>query len=105
MWEYRARVKSVIDADTLSLAVDLGFDIWHDIRLRVEGLDCPERNTPDGRAASLFAITLLGVPAYVTVRTRFDRSFARYVGAVDLPDGTSYATRLIDAGHGRPHQE
>ena len=28
MWEYRAKVKKVIDGDTVDVDVDLGFGIW-----------------------------------------------------------------------------
>lgn len=98
-WWFRGQVRRVIDADSLSVRVDLGFDVQINIRVRVRGVNCPEDNTPDGRAASLFAMTLLsGSP--ITLRTEHDRSFDRWVADVWLPNGENYAERLIAAGHG-----
>jgi endonuclease YncB( thermonuclease family) len=88
----------------LDLDVDLGFHVHVHVRIRVIGVDAPERNTREGRAADLFAITLLGGAPNVTVRTEFDRSFERWLGEITLPDGTDYAARLIDAGHGVPYE-
>lgn len=42
MYEYRAKVKRVVDADTLDLIVDLGFMVKVDIRVRLFGIDAPE---------------------------------------------------------------
>jgi micrococcal nuclease len=100
MWTYRARVRHVVDADTLDLDVDAGFHVHMHVRVRVIGVDAPERSTPEGKAADLYAITLLASTPYVTVRTELDRSFDRWLAEVTLPDGTDYAVRLIEAGHG-----
>lgn len=104
MYEYRARVRRVVDADTLDLAIDVGFHVTVHARVRVLGLWAPERNTPAGRTADLFAITLLGDSPEVIVRTKLDRSFDRWLGEVRLADGTSYAERVISAGHGTPNK-
>jgi micrococcal nuclease len=42
MYEYRAKVKRVVDGDTLDLEVDLGFTVKVDIRARLFGIDAPE---------------------------------------------------------------
>lgn len=42
MYEYRAKVKRVVDGDTLDLEVDLGFTVKVDIRARLFGIDTPE---------------------------------------------------------------
>jgi micrococcal nuclease len=101
-WTYRAEVTRVIDGDTLELDVDLGFYVHlQHTRIRVLGLWSPERNTPQGAAASLFALALLGANgAGVVVRTELARSFERYVGDVVLADGSRFADRMIAAGHG-----
>jgi endonuclease YncB( thermonuclease family) len=85
---------------TIDLQVDLGFYVQYNARIRVAGVDAPEMRTPEGQAATLWAMTLLGGMPYVTVRTELDRTFDRFVGRIELPDGTDYAERLIDAGHG-----
>ena len=48
MWEYRAKVKRVIDGDTVDVDVDLGFGIWqNNERVRIMGIDTPESRTPE----------------------------------------------------------
>lgn len=42
MWTYRARVIRVIDGDTLDLEVDLGFRVYHQVRVRLADVDAPE---------------------------------------------------------------
>lgn len=44
---YEAEVLRVIDGDTLDLMIDLGFDVHHNIRVRLYGLNTPESRTSD----------------------------------------------------------
>jgi micrococcal nuclease len=67
MWEYRAKVKRVIDGDTVDVDVDLGFGIWqNNERVRIMGIDTPESRTRDkiekkfGLAAKVRLKSLLG---------------------------------------------
>ncbi len=47
MFEYWARVKRVVDGDTVDFEVDLGFGIMTHIRGRLQGVDTPERGETD----------------------------------------------------------
>ena len=67
MWEYRAKVKRVIDGDTVDVDVDLGFGIWqNNERVRIMGIDTPESRTRNkiekkfGLAAKAKLKSLLG---------------------------------------------
>lgn len=42
MWEYRVTVDEVIDGDTIDVTVDLGFDTYKKVRLRLKGVDTHE---------------------------------------------------------------
>ncbi len=43
MYEYRAKVVSVYDADTITVDIDLGFGTWlHDQKLRLYGINAYE---------------------------------------------------------------
>lgn len=97
-WWFRARVHRVIDADTLAVQADLGFDVAVNITVRVQGVDAPELRTPEGKAAAAFVQDLLSDPR-VTLRTEHDRTFARWVAEVWLADGRSLADVLVAAGH------
>lgn len=52
LWQYRALTIRVIDADSLAVAIDLGFHTWIHARVRLARIDAPERNTAAGRAAA-----------------------------------------------------
>lgn len=43
MYEYKAKVVNVVDGDTMDLEVDLGFRIYHKIRVRLLGINTPEK--------------------------------------------------------------
>lgn len=49
---YSAKVIRVVDGDTLQLAVDLGCETWRNLTVRLAGVDCPERGSEEGRAAT-----------------------------------------------------
>ena len=50
MYEYQATVTSVIDGDTIEVAIDLGFHVTIHERVRIYGVDTPERGQQIGRA-------------------------------------------------------
>jgi endonuclease YncB( thermonuclease family) len=83
------------------MAIDLGFDVTFNARIRVKGVDAPEMKTPEGKAATFWAITFLGGMPYVVVRTELVRTFERFVGVITLPDGRDYGEVLVEAGHAR----
>ena len=47
MYEYKCKVKRVVDGDTMDVILDLGFDIHHAVRVRMAGIDTPESRTRD----------------------------------------------------------
>lgn len=53
MYEYGIRFKRLIDGDTFVCDIDLGFGIWLvDQHCRLFGVDTPEKNTTEGKAAA-----------------------------------------------------
>jgi micrococcal nuclease len=53
MYEYGIRFKRLIDGDTFVCDIDLGFGIWLvDQHCRLFGVDTPEKNTDEGKAAT-----------------------------------------------------
>ena len=51
IYVYNAHLDRVVDADTIDLMVDLGFNVKMKMRVRLMGIDAPERYTPEGKAA------------------------------------------------------
>jgi len=47
MYKYNAKVTRVVDGDTVDALVDLGFDTWKKVRIRMMGLNAPESRTRD----------------------------------------------------------
>lgn len=43
MFEYNATVYNVVDGDTIDVEIDLGFKIFTKQRIRMTGIDTPER--------------------------------------------------------------
>lgn len=83
MYEYRARCVHVIDGDTIDVLMDLGFEISHKMRLRLAGVNTPERGQP-GYAEAAQAVSDLILGREVIVRTHKDRQekYGRYLGEV-----------------------
>jgi micrococcal nuclease len=48
---YKAELIRVVDGDTVDLIIDLGFDTLRKERFRLYGIDAPEMNTAEGKAA------------------------------------------------------
>lgn len=104
---YRATLVRVVDGDTADLELDLGFRIAHALRVRLLGIDAPEK-TGGTRAAGEAATRFLGSllwPASegrtLLVRTHKDSqtdSFGRYLAT--LFDGeVNLNARMVEAGH------
>ena len=47
MYKYRAKLRRVVDGDTVDVTVDLGFSIKYDCRIRLKGINAPESRTKD----------------------------------------------------------
>ena len=100
MYEYRATVLRIIDADTVHTRVDLGCDVRLDMTIRLWGINAPEMNTDAGKAAKAALVERMPVGTVVTLRTVKDRreKYGRYLGVFDL-DGLNLNLWLIAADH------
>ncbi len=105
LYEYRATVVTVVDADTIDLEVDLGFYTTTRQRFRLEGINAPENHTDEGKVATAYLRDLLPVGTSVRIETKKDRreKFGRYLATVFLPDGTCVNNMLVQEGHAVPY--
>lgn len=69
LFTFRAKVVRVVDGDTVDMIVDLGFRISVEIRLRLLGINAPERNAPGGTAATEYLKSLLPVGQQTLIET------------------------------------
>lgn len=106
-FEYKhLNVQRVIDGDTIDVMLDLGFSIYHKVRLRLYGINAPEMGTAEGREAKKFLESLIAMEPAVTLRTLKDKTdkFGRYLA--DLRGAHGSLNRLmIDGGHAKPYME
>lgn len=110
---YRAEVVNVIDGDTLDLLVDLGFNIHHSIRVRLNGVNTPESRTSDikekelGLKAKDFTKdwTVRHPVVYVSTVKDKKEKFGRILAQVySDPDKTACLNEdLIGSGYARPY--
>lgn len=102
-YTYRATCKRPVDGDTFLATVDLGFGASIEIKVRIHGVNAPEKNTPEGKLASAYLAELLGGRALVLQSYKDARSFERWVCDVWAdPFEASVAQQIIASGHGVP---
>ena len=97
MYQYEAEVLRVIDGDTLDLFIDLGFKVGFNTRIRMIGIDTPEKWHPYGKVVKAYLQQELeGKKIFLDV-TKKDK-YGRYLGVVYLNknDEQSVNDKLIE---------
>lgn len=90
--DFSATVLAVLDGDTLTVLLQ-----ERTVRVRLSGVDSPEKNQPFGQDALAFTAELaLGRTA--TIREQGIDRYGRLVAAVVLPDGRSLNHEIVAAG-------
>ena len=90
MYEYNAICDRVIDGDTIDARVDLGFNVWTFVRVRLYEIDAPESRTrneelefsiDDGKLLKGFNDTVkeLSVGSKSTVELPAKEAYGEYV--------------------------
>jgi endonuclease YncB( thermonuclease family) len=79
---YKAEVRDVIDADTILLDIDLGFEVIRRQSIRLARIDAPPRDTPNGAAGRRFVREQLAVARTLVVNTHRYDIHRRYVAHV-----------------------
>jgi len=106
MYEYRATVVKIVDADTFDVKIDLGFRMTTEQRLRLLGVDAWEvrgDERTEGLAAKAFVVDAMPVGSTVIIRTEKTGKYGRYLAHVELPDGRDLGETLIKEGHAEPY--
>jgi micrococcal nuclease len=112
LWVFRARAVNVVDGDTIDVVIDAGFRATRVERLRLLGLNTPERKTPTraaGDAARAFAMAWLDLAASdgdewpLVVQTEKSDAFGRYLATIwDRATGRCLNDDLIASGNAVP---
>lgn len=90
---FSGKVVKVIDGDTVDV-----LRAGRPVRVRLFGIDAPEKGQPFGRAAKRCLAELAALKT-VEVRGRTQDRYGRTVGELLLPGGQSVNRRLVAAGY------
>lgn len=112
MYNYKGKVVSVYDADTITIDFDLGFKIhYKDQQCRIYGIDTPELRTKNKKEKELgykardyVRKLILGKELeFTTHKDDKKGKFGRYLVDVVLPNGKSLAKSLVKKGYAREY--
>jgi endonuclease YncB( thermonuclease family) len=97
LWTYRATIDRVVDGDTVDVLADLGFGVGIKVRLRLDRIDAPEMNTPEGKRVKQLLMDALPKGTACLISTAKGDKYGRWVaellvGQVNINDW------LLDAG-------
>ena len=100
-------VDRIVDGDTIDISIDLGFDLTKKERVRLAGIDTPEKRTKDqrekemGYQATEFLEMHLMEATKLTVRTEKDGKFGRMLGWLYKTDEDTMSINqiMIDKGY------
>ncbi len=91
--EFTGQVIGIVDGDTI--------DVLHNgkaERIRLYGIDCPEKKQPYGKKAKWFTSDLVFRKTVTVIIKDHDR-YGRTIGEVILPNGNSLNRELVKAGY------
>ena len=95
---YVGIIEKIVDGDTLDVRIDLGFDVWRLERIRLRGVDTPEMDTAEGKAAREFVVQALSGVASVAFKTYKTDIYARYIADVFYDPAAEDKDELIEKG-------
>jgi endonuclease YncB( thermonuclease family) len=105
LYTYNAELIRVVDGDTVWLKIWLKPGLWLKEKLRLRGLDCPEMDTPEGKAAKKFVEGLMNEAASITITTTKPDKWDRYLSDIFLAPANGEElflnNELLRCGHAR----
>ena len=84
MYVYNAKVNRIVDGDTIDVTLDLGFGVKYDQRVRLAGIDTPEKRTRNaaekvlGIDATDWLTKQLASLSTVIIKTELDGAIGKY---------------------------
>ena len=103
MYEYSAKVRRVVDGDTVDVDIDLGFGIiYANQRIRLYGIDTPESRTRDlvekkfGYAAKEFLTAMLGKDCVLRTHKDGVGKYGRILGEFIVWDSETDSYRSVN---------
>ena len=100
-WNVPATVLRIVDGDTIELMLDLGWKMFHQANVRLQDVDAPEDETPEGLVSEQYVMTLLPIGSRVRILSKGKDRNGRPLGHITLPDGRDLGVELISGGYAR----
>jgi len=108
MYEYKAALVSVYDADTIRCDIDLGFGIWmSNQKIRLYGIDAWEVRGPErelglvAKQATLDQFEKRGVEFILKTIRDTKGKYGRWLGIIMWEDGLNLNDWLVAEGHAK----
>lgn len=104
LYNYAAAIERIVDGDTIDATISLGFRIYHKGRLRMYGIDTPERGQPGWAEATAHLTNLIPVGTQVTLRSYKPElhpkadSFGRWLVEIFI-GGMNVNEAMLASGH------
>lgn len=109
IWNYRCKINRVIDGDTVDAEIDCGFRMTLTQRLRLLGINAPERKTTtkvagDAATDALKELLQTAVDSggWYYIRTEKDDAFGRYLATIYISETLTVNAEMIRVGHAVP---
>tara|TARA_B100000424_G_scaffold19079_2_gene13779 strand:- start:905 stop:1339 length:435 start_codon:yes stop_codon:yes gene_type:complete len=117
MYEYKVKIKRIVDGDTVDVDIDLGFHVWlYNQRIRLHGIDTPECRTSDktekifGNASKDFVEKNIPVGSTQILKSVVDKKgddkrgkFGRILGDFILPNKSMLTENMIKKSFAVPY--
>ncbi len=84
MFEYNVEVLRVVDADTLTVLVDLGFRVRLKVDVRLDRINAHEVSTPRGIVARAYVQNLIASTHQVRIVSRRQEKYGRWLAEVNV---------------------
>jgi micrococcal nuclease len=99
MYEYSAKVLRVIDADTIEVSIDLGFDVWITQHVRLIGINTAEKNTDFGKLSKSYVENTLPKDTVVILQSQKNEKekYGRYLARVLFPESRQCLNDMLIA--------
>ena len=102
MYNYKAKIIAVYDGDTVTAQVDLGFNHFQIMKLRLYGIDTPELRGEEREQGLIVRdiVRAMILDKEVEIDTYKDKQgkFGRYLATIKI-DGLDLNQWLVDNGH------
>ena len=109
MYNYNCDVLLVVDGDTIDVEIDLGFKVYTKIRLRLNGIDTPEKHIIAQREKALAARDFLRAKLAeykneCVIKSIKTEKYGRWLADVFVgQEALSVNDIMIKEGHAKPY--